>query len=155
MMNERILVGSRACFGIELEVASLVAGVWADVLLWIGGESLGREEDAFALYPLLGTMDGLLKMASDDASTSEMLSLPAGAAWSRFEALEGKYSVHTCYLFDRYEVCCVSDYRIARFLWRSRYLEVVVLHDARVPRSEIARVAEELHVVHERLSRES
>lgn len=154
-MSERILVGNKSCFGVEIEVTSLLGGVWADVLLWIAGESLGRKEDAFALYPLLGTMNGLLRRASDDASTAEIMSLPAGAAWSRFEALEGEYSVHTCYLFDRYEVYCVSDYREARFLWKSRYLEVPVRHDARVPRSELARVAEELRAVHERLSRES
>lgn len=154
-MTERILVGSTACFGVEIEVTSIVAGVWANVLLWIAGESLGREEDAFAMYPLLSTLDALLMRAADDAATREMLSLPASAAWPRFQAIEGRHSVNTCYLFDRYEVYCVSDHRDARFLWRSRCLDVVRVHDATVPRSEVVRVAWELHGVHDRLARGS
>lgn len=151
-MSERILIGNRAGFAIEIEVTSLAAGVWADVLVWIGGESLGKEDDAFALYPLLGTVDGLLNRASDDASTARTLRLPTRAAGSRFDALWEEYRVHTCYLFDRYEVCCVSDYRTARFIWRARYLPVPELHDVRVPRRELARVAKELHAVYQRLS---
>ena len=58
-------------------------------------------------------------------------------------------------LFARYEVYCVSDHRDARCLWRSRHLDVAVVHDATVPRSELVRVAWELHGVHDRFARGS
>ena len=153
-MNKHIMIGSTECFGIELDVTSVApAGVWADVILWIGGKSLGRKDDAFALYPLLGTMDGLLVSASDDALTSEMLCLPANAAWELFETVgREEYSVNTSYLFDRYDVCCASNDLEARFLWKDRYVDPDVLHDVRVHRSEIVRSVKELHSVYGGLS---
>ncbi len=154
-MSERILVGSRAGFGVEIAVRSLVGGVWADVFWWIGGESLGREENAIALYALLGTLDGLLIQASRNSIASGVSSFQASALWDDFETVGRKYSLDSSEFFDRYEMYCVSDEQFARFLWKDRYLELPVLHDVSVPLGEVLRSLKDPHVVHERLSRES
>jgi hypothetical protein len=150
-MSTHIMIGSRETFGIELTVTHTSPGIWADVLLWIGGESLGTDEDAFAIHPLLGTLDGLLKRASEDAATQELLGLPANSAWERCAAAGRKYCVDTSYLFDRYEVFCVSSESTVRFLWSSRELDPSVIHDASGSRGDLVRAFAELRAVYERL----
>lgn len=153
-MTERILVGSTACFGLELKVRFFSAGVFVDLFLWIGGESLGREDDAIALYALLGTLDGLLIQASRDPIASGASSFDASALWENFETVGRKFSVDSSEFFDRYEMYCLTDERVARFLWRERSLKPPVLHDVSVPLDEVLRVLTELHAVHERLDKQ-
>ena len=152
-MSEHIFVGSKGCFGIEVKVRFLSPGVFADVFLWIGGESLGREEDAIALYALLGTLDGLLNRASKNSIASGVSSFQASTLWEDFETIGHKYSVDSSEFFDRYEMYCVSDDQFARFLWKDRYLESPILHDVSVPLGEVLRSLRELHVVYDRLDK--
>lgn len=156
-MSKPILVGSREHFGLEIEVRSSAPGIWACVRLWIGGEPLGREDDPVALYALMSSLDGMLRGLSDPL-TSELLSLPANAALERLrDTLDQHgvpfYHVPSTEFFDDYELYCVSDDRVARFLWMNRLCEPGVLHDVRVPRSEVVRSLNDLHAVYENLTR--
>src|SRR5690348_9229549 len=123
-MDERAyFVGTKACFGVELRVRFLVPGVFADVFLWIGGESLGRENDAVAIYALMGALDGLLVPSSEIQAKNGAANFRASSIWESFEEVGYKYSVESSEFFDRYEMCCVSDDDVARFFWKERCLE--------------------------------
>jgi hypothetical protein len=149
-VKERVFVGNSCSFGVEIYVSFRVgkAGVFASVLLWIGGKSLGADDDPMALYSLLGTLDGMLS-PTDDALTDEVLRLSPDAAWKRFEVVGDQYRVHQSDFFDRYKIYCVSDDQTARFLWTNRELDCGALHDVRVPRGELALVLKSLHAVYD------
>lgn len=137
---EHILVGNKECFGIELKVRLRSPGVFADVSLWIGGESLGSEDDAVALHALLGTLDGLSIRASRNSSASGASSFQAAALWENFETVGRKYSVDSSEFFDRYEMYCVADEQIARFLWRERSLEPSPFTQVEIELGELRRI---------------
>jgi hypothetical protein len=157
-MIKPIFVGSREYLGLEIEVRSREPGIWACVHLWIGGESLGREDDPVALYALMNSLDGVLGRGSSDSITSELMDLPANAAWGRLRNILNQhdipmYHVPSTEFFDDYEIYCVSDNRIARFMWMARHWDPDILHDAKVPRSEVIRMLNELHDAYDNLSR--
>jgi hypothetical protein len=146
-MAEPILVGSRECFGVEIDVYSRVPGIWACVTLWIGGEPLGNKNEPVALYALMGALDGMLRGAKEPAA-SELLALPTSALWELLRTNADRYHVPSTEFFDDYEMYCVSAERTARFLWTDRRRESTTLHDVLVSRSDVQRSLRDLHEVY-------
>jgi hypothetical protein len=146
-MDEPILVGSRERFGVEIDVRSRVPGIWACVTLWIGGESLGNKDESVALYALMGALDGMLRGVKDPAA-SDLLVLPTCALWEHLRTDAERHHVPSTEFFDDYEMYCVSDEQVARFLWTSRRRESSDLYDVSVSRSDVQRSLRDLHAVY-------
>src|SRR5687767_3168509 len=114
-MNEPILIGNREQFGLDIEVTSWVPYIYACVRLWIGGESLGREEDEpFVLWAVIDSLDGALGRGTNESLTAELLNIPADAAFDRLEGIIDPdtgplYHLPTTEFFDPYDIYCVSN----------------------------------------------
>ena len=111
----------------------------------------------FARDAAPGVLDGMVK-GSSDPLISELLGLPAEAAWERLRGILDEngvpfYHVPSTELLDDYEIYCVADDRVARFLWMKRPCEPGVLRDVRVPRSEVVGSLRDLHAVYKNLLR--
>jgi hypothetical protein len=151
MSEETIFIGSRERFGMCLRVfGEIRGGVFAEVLLWILGEPLGRKDDPVAVYSLVDALEGMAKSSNHDL-VAEVMKLPAADTWARLEAEDSEYMMPPIDFFDDYDMYCVADEQAVRYLWKECSLRAGAPHDATLPRKEVDDVLRELRATYDAL----
>lgn len=152
MTDTSIFVGSNERFGVSLRVYPELWGVFAELKLWLLGEPLGRNDDPMAVYSFVCALEGMAKPGRDEMLAAAVLRLPAADAWVRLEAEGARFKAPPIDFFDDYDMYCVTDERMVRYLWKNCSEQGDSVYDAQLARNEVDRVLGSLRAAYEVLA---